>query len=131
LPIPKLEKTIIIYIILYGLKNFLLTTINKEVHMDIKVNSVKFKADKKLDVFIREKLDKLNQHYDGILAGDVMLKVENNNTLDNKVAEVKISVKGNDLFAKKQSKTFEEAVDNATEALKKQLIRYKDRLKKP
>ncbi|MDD3875074.1 MAG: ribosome-associated translation inhibitor RaiA [Bacteroidales bacterium] len=98
--------------------------------MEIKLNAIKFKIDKKLEGFIHEKLEKLNVYYDNILVSDVMLKVENNNTLENKIAEVKISVKGNDLYAKKQSKTFEEAIDSATEALKKQLTRYKEKTKK-
>jgi len=34
------------------------------------------------------------------------------------------------LFSKKQSKTFEEALDNATDALKKQLIKHKEKVKK-
>ncbi len=97
--------------------------------MDIKVNSIKFKIDGKLESFIREKVEKLNTHYDNILSSDVMLKVENNG-IENKVAEVKLMIKGNDLYAKKQCKTFEEAVDTATEALRKQLIKHKTKLKK-
>jgi putative sigma-54 modulation protein len=41
-----------------------------------------------------------------------------------------MQIPGYDLYAKKQSKTFEEAADTAIDALKKQLEKYKGRLKK-
>jgi putative sigma-54 modulation protein len=36
-------------------------------------------------------------------------------------------VPGNDLFAKKQSKSFEEATDIAVDALRKQLTKHKEK----
>ncbi len=36
-------------------------------------------------------------------------------------------VKGGDLFAKKQSKTFEEAVDECLDAMRKQLLKHKEK----
>lgn len=97
--------------------------------MKVDINSVHFRADVKLENFIQEKINKLEQYYDGILGSDVMLKVENADGKDNKIAEVKIKVPGEDLFAKKQAKSFEEATDQAFSALRKQLIKYKDKLK--
>jgi putative sigma-54 modulation protein len=38
-------------------------------------------------------------------------------------------VRGNDLFAKKQCKTFEEAIDSSVEALRKQIKKYKEKLR--
>jgi len=98
--------------------------------MKINVNSVKFKVDTKLDSFIRDKVEKLSTHYDNIISSDVILKLDSANTVDNKIVEIKIAIKGNDLFTKKQSNTFEEALDNATDALKKQLIKHKEKIKK-
>jgi len=46
------------------------------------------------------------------------------------VAEIKLSVPGNDIFAKKQCKTFEEATDLAVEALRRQLKKHKEKLNK-
>jgi putative sigma-54 modulation protein len=45
------------------------------------------------------------------------------------VAEISLNVPGSDLFAKKQAKTFEEAVDLACEALRKQLIKKKEKVR--
>ncbi|MFO8087768.1 MAG: ribosome-associated translation inhibitor RaiA [Bacteroidales bacterium] len=97
--------------------------------MKVDINSVHFRADVKLETFIQEKVNKLEQYFDGILGSDVMLKLDNADGKDNKIAEVKLKVPGEDLFAKKQAKSFEEATDQAVSALRKQLIKYKDKLK--
>lgn len=98
--------------------------------MKVNVNSVHFKADKKLLDFINQKVEKLSHMYDGVLGGDVTLKVENTDTPDNKIAEIRLLIRGNDLYAKKQSKTFEEATDTAVEALRRQLTKHKDKIRK-
>lgn len=97
--------------------------------MNVKINSVHFKADRKLEAFIQEKVGKLSQYFDGIVSGDVILKLDNTDTPENKIAEIKLSIPGNDLYAKKQSKTFEEATDQAVDALKVQLKKYKEKLR--
>jgi len=98
--------------------------------MKVNINSVHFKADKKLVMFIEQKVDKLSNFYDGIIGGDVSLKVSNQTEKDNKVAEIRLIIRGEDLFAKKQSNTFEEATDQAVDALKKQLTRHKEKARK-
>jgi len=98
--------------------------------MQIEIRSIHFKADQKLEDFIKEKLDKLSQFYDGVLSAEVSLKLDNNDSADNKIAEIMLNVRGSDLYAKKQSKSFEESVDNVAEALRKQIIRYKEKLRR-
>ncbi|MBM3403460.1 MAG: ribosome-associated translation inhibitor RaiA [Bacteroidetes bacterium] len=98
--------------------------------MKVSINSVHFKADRKLELFIQEKLEKLDNFYDGIIGSEVMLKVENTESRDNKIAEIRLAIRGNDLYARKQSKTFEEAADSAVDALKKQLTRYKEKIRR-
>lgn len=97
--------------------------------MDIKINSVHFDADKKLLKFVNDKINKLVKFYESIIGAEVFLRLENTQEMENKVAEIKIIISGNDLFAKKQSKTFEEAIDNAVEALRQQIIKHKDKIK--
>ena len=97
--------------------------------MNIKINSVHFKSDKKLDDFIREKLRKMPPLFDGIIGSEVILKLENTETRDNKLVEIRLIIPGYDLFAKKQSKTFEEAADQAIEALRKQLVKHKEKIR--
>ena len=98
--------------------------------MKVSINSVHFKTDKKLDDFIVEKVEKLTGLYNGIIGSEVTLRVENSETHDNKIAEIRILIRGYDLFAKKQSTSFEEATDTSVEALRKQLTKHKDKLKK-
>ena len=98
--------------------------------MKININSVHFKTDTKLELFITEKLQKLANVYNDLIGSEVTLKLANVDNPDNKIIEIRLIVKGSDLFAKKQSKSFEEATDNAIDALKKQLIRHKEKFKK-
>jgi putative sigma-54 modulation protein len=97
--------------------------------MQVKIHSVQFKADVKLENFIEEKVGKLNNFYDQIIGSEVFLRLENTNGPENKITEIRLSIPGNDLFAKKQSKTFEEATDQAVEALRRQIRKHKDKVK--
>lgn len=93
--------------------------------MNIQINAMRFEPDAKLQDFIETKLGKLSQFSDKIIGADVFLKLENTQNTENKVAEIRLQIPGNDLFAKKQCKTFEESTDTAVDALKKQLKRAK------
>ncbi|MFZ9046832.1 MAG: ribosome hibernation-promoting factor, HPF/YfiA family [Cyclobacteriaceae bacterium] len=93
--------------------------------MDFKVNSVNFTVDQKLVNFIHEKVKKLELMNNGIISSEVFLRVDKNSTKENKVAEVKLLMPGQELFAKKQCKSFEEATDQVVDALKKQVEKYK------
>jgi len=95
--------------------------------MKLDIHSIHFDADVKLIDFIQKKCDKLEQYYDGIVSGEVFLRLENSETNENKVVEIKLEVPGKDCFAKKQAKSFEEATDESTEALRRQLLKLKDR----
>jgi len=96
--------------------------------MKINTQSVHFDADIKLLEFIENKLNKLYNFYDSIVASDVILKIDNAANGENKIAEIKLAVPGNDLYAMKQCKTFEEAVDLAIDALKIQVEKHKAKL---
>lgn len=97
--------------------------------MNIKIQSIHFDADAKLLEFVQEKVNKLGRYYDGIIGSEVFLKLDHSSTADNKVAEIKIQIRGNDLFVKKQCKTFEEAIDTSVIALTNQIKKYKEKVK--
>ncbi|HSH65126.1 MAG TPA: ribosome-associated translation inhibitor RaiA [Bacteroidia bacterium] len=97
--------------------------------MTVKIQSVHFDADKKLLEFVQEKVDKLTQFYDGIINSDVTLRLDKSSDTENKVAEIKVHIAGSDLFAKKQCKSFEEAVDTSLNALKIQVKKRKGKIK--
>lgn len=98
--------------------------------MKVNINSVHFKADRKLVSFIEQKVNKLTNFYDGIIGGDVSLKVSNKNDGENKVTEIRLMIKGDDLFASKQSASFEESTDQAVEALRRQLTKHKQKVRR-
>lgn len=97
--------------------------------MNIRINAVKFVADSKLEDFIQKKVSKLERYFDDIIDAEVFLKLDNTVTLDNKIVEIKLDIPGNDLFAQKQSKSFEEATDLAIDAIKQQIQKHKDKLR--
>ncbi len=95
--------------------------------MNLIINSVHFKADKKLESFVKDKLAKLPSVYEGVIGAEVKLKVDNNDVPENKIAEIRLMIKGNDLFVVKEAKTFEESVSMATDVLRRQLRKYKEK----
>jgi putative sigma-54 modulation protein len=99
--------------------------------MNVKIHSVKFDADSKLLNFIDEKVNKLEVFYDDILSAEVFLRLEKDTQeRENKIVEIKLDIPKNPLFSKKQCKTFEEATDQTVDALRKQLIKHKEKIRK-
>lgn len=98
--------------------------------MNIKINDVHFSADQKLVEFVNKKVSKLDTYFDGIIGAEVILKVVKPETANNKEVELKISIPAKDyLFAKKQADSFEEALDLSIEAVRRQLKKFKEKLK--
>ncbi len=97
--------------------------------MNITIQSVKFIAADRLQSFIEQKVNKLDVFFDKIIDAEVILKLDKSENSENKVAEIRLKVPGAEMFAKKQSKSFEESVDLSCEALRKQLIKNKEKVK--
>ena len=96
--------------------------------MNVKITSVHFDADKKLEDFITKKVNKVIQKHDNIIDVNVILQLEKSQEKTNKITEIKVNTKGNDFFVKKQTSSFEASTDEAIDALKKQLDKYKEKL---
>jgi putative sigma-54 modulation protein len=95
--------------------------------MQVQVQSIHFDADTKLISFVEEKINKLTQFHDSIIRSQVFLRLDKSDVQENKIAEIKLSVPGRDMFASKQCKSFEEATDSAIDALRKQITKHKDK----
>lgn len=95
--------------------------------MEIKINAVGFSASAQLEEFIQKKFSRLERYHDGIINVEVALKLEKDDHLENKVVEVTIAVKGQDVFAKRNAKKFEEAIDELCDVLKRQLVKVKEK----
>lgn len=96
--------------------------------MKLNIQAIQFDADQKLLDVIQAKADKLDTYFDRIVSGDVFLRVEKSESRDNKLVEIKLIVPGNDLFASKKATTFEEAADEAIDALRRQVKKLKEKL---
>ena len=94
--------------------------------MNTIINSVKFRADEKLEKFINEKVAKLDRMIDSAVKCEVTLKVDKPESDNNKIAEIRLNVPGKDLFVTKQADTFEQAVAEGVDTLKEQIEKYKN-----
>lgn len=91
------------------------------------MHSIHFDADDKLLDFIQKKLDKLETFYDRIIDGEVFLRLEKDDARENKVVEIKLNGPKNQFFSKEKAKSFEVGVDEAVEALRRQLKKHKEK----
>lgn len=97
--------------------------------MKIQTQSVHFDADVKLLEFINKKISKLETYHDHIVSAEVYLRLENHGRVHDKVAEVMLHIPGHTFIAKETFKSFEQAIDEASDALKSQMIKYKERVR--
>ena len=97
--------------------------------MNTIINSVKFRADEKLEKFINEKVAKLDRMIDSAVKCEVTLKVDKPESDNNKIAELSLNLPGQTLFNSKQADTFEEAVADCVDSMKGQIDKYKERYK--
>lgn len=97
--------------------------------MQVITETVQFKADQKLLDYTEKRLAKLEQYFERIVEARVFLKLENAGQVKDKVAEVRLNVPGQTLFATGTDKTFEAAVDQAASSLRRQLARYKEKIR--
>jgi putative sigma-54 modulation protein len=98
--------------------------------MDINIKTTHFDADKKLIDFVKNKVNKLDKYFEGIIRSEVVLNFDKSKAkfTENKEAKIRIEIPGNDLYAEKEATSFEEAVDLTIEALEKQVKKYKSKL---
>jgi len=97
--------------------------------MKVYTQSVNFNASAHLLDFIEKKVESLTKFHDKIVDAEVFLKLDNSSEKENKIAEIKINIPGNELVVKKQFKSFEEAVSTGVDTLKRRLKKSKEKLR--
>lgn len=102
---------------------------NKEVFMEVRIQAIHFDASEKLQDFIQKKTAKLEKFCDDINKVEVSLKVVKPETAMNKEASMKVLVPNGEFFVEKVTDTFEESIDVCVDALSKQLMKYKEKLR--
>lgn len=95
--------------------------------MNVQIQSVKFDAGKQLIEFIEKKLAKLDRFAENAMGADVILKLDKDNERGNKIAVVTLHIPGGDLRVEEQARTFEEAIDNSLDVMKRQIEKTKGR----
>ena len=95
--------------------------------MNIQIQAVHFTADRQLKEFINKKVEKLMSIDDGIINADVYLKLDKPESYNNKIVEINLHSSLGEYFAKKQANSFEESTDLVSQALRKQIIKHKEK----
>lgn len=96
----------------------------------MQIQSVKFDADKRLVEFVNAKMTKLDRFAERSTGAEVILKLDKDHEKGNKIATITLRMPGEDLVASHQARSFEEAVDEAIDALKHQLDKFKAKAEK-
>jgi putative sigma-54 modulation protein len=97
--------------------------------MNINFQSINYVADRKLIEFTKKRIEKITNFYDQIIDVYIYTKVENSSDRINKSVEVKIGIPGDDVIVKKIAKSFEEAVNSASESAERILKRRKEKVR--
>ena len=98
--------------------------------MNVNIQSIRFKADQKLIDYIEKKYVKLDKYFDRIVDLDIKLRLEKTGQVQDKIVEFVLKVPGDTIMAKASDKAFESAVDEAWDSLKRQVMKYKEKLRR-
>lgn len=87
-------------------------------------------ASPRLEAFVAERLNKLENKYDAIVGADVYFKKENSSNPEiGKICSVRLSMPGPTIFAESSSATFEASIAKVVTELRSQLQKRKEKLK--
>ena len=94
--------------------------------MRLNITARHFKLSESLRTFTEEEVQRLKKYYDGIIDIEVILGWEK----IHRTAEINISVHGTLLTAQERSDDLKRAINSAVDKLERQLLKYKERLRK-
>ena len=92
--------------------------------MEIKVRSLKFDADQKLQAFIEKKVSKLERFYEG---ADSEVTLSLGPKPENKTVKLTVFAPGQKFVIERSSASFENAIEAAADAMKEKLTRAKEK----
>lgn len=99
--------------------------------MNVQIQSVKFDAGQPLLDFIQKKMDRLDRFVDERASGaEVVLRLDADSEKGNKVVVISLRVPGGDIRVEERAFTFEEAIDNSMDIIKRQLEKAKAKFEK-
>lgn len=95
--------------------------------MHIQITARQFHASQRLHEYARKKIERLSKYYDGITGVRVTMSKDGQPEVNQ--VEMSASVHRQQLVASAEGSTHEEAVDECVDRLKRQVVRYKDKLR--
>ena len=93
--------------------------------INVHIQSLQFDASEALQEFAKKKIDRLARFDDTISKAEVTLRLDKSNATQGKIAAIRLAVPGYDHYAEKGAASFEEAIDETIDALKRQIDRAK------
>jgi putative sigma-54 modulation protein len=92
--------------------------------MKIDIHAKNIEISDTLNDMIKKKVNKLNVLFNQIIDTAVYLHEEGHNV---KEVQLKVNIKNQTLVCKERHETFESALDMSVDAMKKQLLKYKEK----
>nr|WP_298993083.1 ribosome-associated translation inhibitor RaiA [uncultured Polaribacter sp.] len=87
-------------------------------------------SSKRLEDFVKEKLEALHHKYEMIVRADIFFKTENTSSDETgKICNIRLSVPGPRLFAEASHDNFMKSISESINDLEKQLLKKKGKLK--
>lgn len=87
-------------------------------------------ASPRLETFVAERLNKLENKYDAIVGADVYFKKENSSNPEiGKICSIRLGMPGPTIFAESSTATFEASIAKVVTELRSQLQKRKQKLK--
>lgn len=93
--------------------------------INLHIQSLQFDASEALREFAQKKIDRLARFDDSISKAEITLRLDKSDATQGKIAAIRLFVPGYDHYAEKGAASFEEAIDEAIDALKRQIDRAK------
>ena len=95
--------------------------------MKIEIQWIDFTSKQELKDFVYEKVNTLVRFYREVIGSEIVLRIDNSHTRENKVCQIRLTIPGNDLLATGRSKTFEQATLKVVKALRRQIQKLKNK----
>ena len=94
--------------------------------MKIDIQTIGFEADEKVMDLVNKRIQKLSDLENDMTGIDVYLKTIRDDQDQNKKVEMRAFLPGNDLFSEYQTDTFDEAIQQTYQKMKRQLVKRKE-----
>lgn len=95
--------------------------------MKIRFQAVNFTAAPPLIEFATKRAKKIELFHSQLIGVEITTKLSNSTDSENKLAELRCLIPGDDVIIKKKGKSFEEAIASASNAAQRTLKRRKNR----